>query len=721
MSQISKTGVILLDDSMIKISSNQSVKNQQILKEQAGHRLSIQMVKFSPDSKFLLSGDWQGAVKIWKVNQSLVEKFGTIFFLGEAIEGLNFSPNSMYIGAGTESKLIIQGLTKEGDFTNVHEILPKEPIRGGIFVFSPDSTKISVITYDQVMIIYDIPSNEIIGRIEDIPSLGGSNSSTLAWYENYLFIGLLNGSIAVYSTKNLSLVKNLEAGHTDSILFLALMKNCSNMMLASTGADGRVVIWDINSLSIVSRTDPFERSIITVDAATDSRILAYGTDRECLIWNNETNDNVLINLSNVTNSNVSVSPDGDIIARAIDTNNLAIYSSRSGEIIQEISGRKFSVTDTLISKSGSFMLISGDDGKIHIYDINSFNEINVLKGHSESISGITISDDDQYLISISFDDSIIIWETASGNIIKKIENVDLPSAVSYSSDGIQSLVVIGSASDSSVCFYDLHGKLIYKNVIHEDYIHQLKIHPNSKEIFTVSDDKQLVYWNNKGEGKRLIKSYQEISAHEISEKYNFHFLGGNLNLEVWNTNKLSLVTRFDLNEPISSLAISPDEKWLLIGCQFTVYLLELNNIIENRPILVSDHEEPIKKVIWDVKFSNIFYSVTLGAGIQRYEILSNDQENKEPRQIFVSEVEKNIQSPISGQKILEEYPAENFDSNNVNQLIANEYETIGSGIKNIARIIQEEVPEGKLISYKRIIDNMKEIQALLKKGINNLI
>ncbi|OLS23243.1 MAG: hypothetical protein HeimC3_25840 [Candidatus Heimdallarchaeota archaeon LC_3] len=711
--------LILLDESIIKLNSEQSVKNQRILKEQAGHRLSIQLVKFSPNSKFLLSGDWQGAVKIWHVNHSVIEKYATIFFFDEGIEGLNFSPNCFYVGAGTESKLFIQGLIN-GQFTDAHEILPEEPIRGGIFTFSPDSTKISVITYDQVMFFVDIQSNEIIGSIEDIPSLGGSNSGILAWYENYLFIGLLNGSIAVYSTENFSLVKNLESGHTDSVLSLSLMKDGADMRLLSTGADGRVVIWDINSSSIVSRTDPFERSIITVDAAIDSKILVYGTDRETFIWNNETNDNLLINLSNTTNSTVSISPDGNIIARATDTNNLTIYSSQSGEIIQKISGREFSVTDTLISKTGSFMLISGDDGKIHIYDIQTLTEINLLKGHNESISGLSLSDDDQYLISTSYDDSIIIWETASGNVVKKIENVDLPSAVSYFSDGVQSLVVIGSASDSSVRFYDLYGKLIYKEVIHEDYIHQLKTHPNSKGIFSVSDDKQLVYWNNKGEGIKLIKSYQEITAYEISEKFHFHFLGGNLNLEVWDTNKLSLVTRFDLYEPISSLAISPDEKLLLIGCQFTVYLLELDNIIENKPIFVSDHEEPIKKILWDVQSSNVFYSVTIGAGILYYEIFSSDQLKKVPEQIFASKVDENIQSPISENKILGEYQVENFDINNVNQLIANEYETIGSEIKKIARIIQEEVPESQFDSYKRIIDNMKEMQTLMKKGISYL-
>ena len=193
-----------------------------------------------------------------------------------------------------------------------------------------------------------------------------------------------------------------------------------------------------------------------------------------------------------------------------------------------------------------------------------------------------------------------------------------------------------------------------------------------------------------------------------------------MNLEVWDTNKLSLVTRFDLYEPISSLATSSDEKWLLIGCQFTVYLLELNNILENQPILVSDHEEPIKKILWDVLYSNVFYSVTLGAGILSYEIFSNDQQKKVPEQIFAPKVDENIQSPISENKILGEYQVENFDINNVNQLIANEYETIVSEIKKIARIIQEEVPESQFDSYKRIIDNMKEMQTLLKKGIKDL-
>jgi WD40 repeat protein len=681
-----------------ELDIEKEVSFRQLRMEQEGHRLSVQIVKFSFDGNYLLSGDWLGAVKLWKINDSRASLDSTVFFLGEPVEGLHFSQNNQFLGAGTESKLFIHEMS-DGKLSNSLQILPENPIRGGLFCFSPNSNQIAVITYDNDIILYDFIENTILGTIKDIPSLGGSNSNVIVWNEDYILLGLMNGNIAIYSVTDLSLVHQLEYGHTDSVLAISLGRDNS---LVSVGADGRTAIWNLDSLKLESKSDAFERPIMCVDCSTNSETIVYGTDRENFVWNSQANENYATTLNNTTNSSIAVSPDGELLVRGTGSNDLTIYSTRSSEIIQKIKGREFLVTDSVMANSGEYILCAGDDKMVHVFD-TLFEEINSLKGHNESVSGITISNDDTIVISIGYDNKILIWNTSTGEVIKKIENVDLPSAVTYFSDGIQNAIVLGCAGDFSVRYYDLNGKLIHKKSEHEDYISEIVSYSN-KGIFSLSDDGQLIFWNNKGESNVLIKSYQQLTAFAISDKKQYFFLGGSEGrLEVWDSNTLSLMARYDLNEPITSVRINEDENWLLVSCQFTVFLLDCFSIPDSHPVLISEHEEPIKSVLWNKQFPNMFYSISIGAGVYEYEITSKVQ----------------LSNPVKDQLVSQYTVVEKLRNKDLDDLegiydkLRENYESINGNVQKIASIIQREVPEDQYKSFEFIISSMKQVKSIL--------
>jgi WD40 repeat protein len=678
------------------------VSFQQLRKEQEGHRLSVQITKFSFDGNYLLSGDWLGVVKLWKIYDSKVSLDSTVFFLDEPIEGLQFSQNTQFLGAGTESKLFIHEMT-DGELSNSFQILSEKPIRGGLFCFSPNINKIAVVTYDNDIILYDFIKNEVLGTIKDIPSLGGSNSNVLVWKDDYILLGLMNGNIAIYSTIKLSLVHQLEHGHTDSVLAISLGSNNS---LVSVGADGRVVIWNLDSLTLESKSDAFERPIMCVDSSSNSDTIVYGSDRENFVWNAQTNENYAITLNITTNSTIAVSPNGELLVRGTGSNELTIYSTRSSDIIQKIKGKEFLVTDSISANSGEYILCAGDDKKVHVFNTN-FEEINSLEGHTESVSGIAISDDDTKIISIGYDDKILIWNTSTGEIIKKIENVDLPSTVTYFSDSIQNSIVLGCAGDFSVRYYDLNGKLIHKKSEHEDYISDVIAYSN-KGIFSISDDGQLIFWNNKGESNALIKSYQHLIAFATNDKKQYFFLGGNDGrLEVWDSNTLSLIARYDLNEPITSIQLNEGENWLLISSQFTVYLLDCFSIPDSSPILISEHEEPIKNVLWNKQHPNVFYSISIGIGVYQYEINLKTQRYKPKEVQILNELASSDQERTKNLTDLSEI----FDKLHEN------YKNINGDIQKIASIIQEDVPEDQYKEFEFIINSMKQLKSILNDDL----
>ncbi|MFW9929357.1 MAG: hypothetical protein ACFFD1_08200, partial [Candidatus Thorarchaeota archaeon] len=379
--------------------------------------------------------------------------------------------------------------------------------------------------------------------------------------------------------------------------------------------------------------------------------------------------------------------------------------------------RPYSVMDIIIAKKNPFVLCSGDDSVIHIYDLDTFEEINSLKGHEQSVSGICLSDNDKYLFSISYDDSLMIWDTETGKMNHRIENIDLPSAIEYFSDGIQNLIVIGSAGDYSIRFYDLNGKLIYKNILHSDYINQITTHYASKGVYSVSDDKKIIFWDNKGSGSVIMNSYQGVTAFTVTPDNNFFIFGGDKNqVEVWDTGTFSLITRYTIYDPVTSLATSPDNKWLIIGDQFHIYAVDLNNLKNSQPILIFELNEPLKKVVFNPNKPNSFYVVSIGRGIHYFEIMSPEIANELILSKSIGTKEEYEDIPLKN--VIYDEKSDDLTINHMEQIkkdILIEYEIIENSIKNIVKIIQN-IPEEDLVKVQNLINNMKELKSSTQKG-----
>lgn len=74
--------------------------------------------------------------------------------------------------------------------------------------------------------------------------------NSILYYNNRLFVGGDECDIKVYSFPECQFVYSFDGGHTQSILYLEIVPYCDNQ-ICSAGMDGKVIIWDTDSKSMI--------------------------------------------------------------------------------------------------------------------------------------------------------------------------------------------------------------------------------------------------------------------------------------------------------------------------------------------------------------------------------------------------------------------------------------------------------------------------------------
>jgi WD40 repeat protein len=72
--------------------------------ERASYKISAVSIAFSPDGKYLASGNWDSSVKMWSVESQKV--VATLQGHGGYVESIAFSPDGKYLASGGKDMTI---------------------------------------------------------------------------------------------------------------------------------------------------------------------------------------------------------------------------------------------------------------------------------------------------------------------------------------------------------------------------------------------------------------------------------------------------------------------------------------------------------------------------------------------------------------------------------------------------------------------------------------
>lgn len=206
--------------------------------------------------------------------------------------------------------------------------------------------------------------------------------------------------INVYRTGTHELITQFDIEHTMQILSIDISQDSS--ICVSGGKDSLVIIWDLNSGSIIKKLSYHKGIVTSVKISSDQRFIASGSTDNSVIVYDILNEEILYTFSDHKDdiTAVDISPNCNIVASSGGDKIINLYDLRNGKHITTLSGHNDWVRDISFRSDNSKLISCGDDSKVIIWNINNFDNIKstVLKqGSSWLLSSSFYSNGEAYV------------------------------------------------------------------------------------------------------------------------------------------------------------------------------------------------------------------------------------------------------------------------------------------------------------------------------------
>jgi WD40 repeat protein len=516
----------------------------------------VTSVAFSPDGKWLASGDRRGVIRIWNVADGTIIREWAAH--GEEIIAVLFSPDGSLLVSATDR---VVNIWRTGDWSLVHQIVQIPGVSA--IAFSPDGKLLAIGDYLKTRVIQVSDWKEVL-RLR--------RAGALAFSPDGRYLAMSDDKdIAIVSLSDGKALRILR-GHKNIITCLAFSHD--GKLLASASVDRTIALWN-PSLGQVLRT--MTRHTDTVNAVLfsedDRQLFSVGNDRAIRVWQVADGREMRHITGDLPGPayKIAVSSDGQLVATILGAE-IKLLDLRDGHVVRTLTVQGGSVTDVAFSPKEQLLAASLCtsfssefeclQGEIRLWNVADGQVVRVWgKEHRAPITEIEFSPDGQMLVSIDVQSQARLWRVSTGEEVWKLEDVRAPAA--FSPDG----KVLALNGSYGVTLWSLEDRQVLAVI--ESFAAYDMVFSADGQVLITSNFDEIQFWGitTKKLLRRLTWHTDLVLALGLSSKGDRLVSGSaDRTIKLWRMEDGSLIgSLFGYTGEVTSVAFSPDDKFVISG------------------------------------------------------------------------------------------------------------------------------------------------------------
>jgi WD40 repeat protein len=359
--------------------------------------------------------------------------------------------------------------------------------------------------------------------------------------------------------------------HPCAVNHVAVSPN--DRLVATAASDGRVRVWDAETLSLLSSFDLHQGEVTFVEFCPDGQRLVATTFRGYVfLVDLESNQPTQLYYANSCLPWKSdLSTDGKTLAMCGNAVRLLDIESGKAEPLKLIhDGIVWSV---VLSPDMRLLAASDEQWNVYVWDLENERSLHTFK-HPFRALNLKFLPDGKTLVADTFGNAIAIWEIESGRLRESIQGY-FPNHTALAVHG--DLLATGSAT-AAVQIWNLQtGHLVHTYVGHTRLINSLEFSRDGTTLFSASGDGTLRVWDIPFDcaKKQPHPAISSASAIPIAVSHGQRLLAAGRGpwflwnargeAKLWDLATGKMVQVLDDHEPVFSIAFSPDDSIVAAG------------------------------------------------------------------------------------------------------------------------------------------------------------
>ena len=409
---------------------------------------AVLSIDFSPDGSIVATGSGSltqysaiGKAQLWDIaSGSNLRNLGAQADNG-SVNSVAFSPEGTRVVTGHWNGAVRLWDTASG--RELHRFVGHDYWVSSI-AFRNDGNAVATGSWDGTVRIWDFVGN----REQNNLKRHGDGVSSVAFNPDgrTVAIGLFDGTAQLWDLAGERTLRELK-GHKNSVSSIAYNPNGSYVVTGSN--DGTARLWDAEDGNELLRFESHAVNVAGIAFSPDGRIIATGSDHGTTRLWDLVGGRALRDLEghNGRVSSIAFSPDGRSISTGSSDNTVRLWDFSSGRVLHQLSVHEGEVHSVAFSPDGKTLATGAKDGTVRIWDASSGREIRKFEMQEYEVYSVAFSPDGRIVATGTHE--VRLWDVASGRMLRKLEaNQDFPIAsLNFSPDG--STVAAGTSFTAS--------------------------------------------------------------------------------------------------------------------------------------------------------------------------------------------------------------------------------------------------------------------------------